>query len=91
MYRLKRNGHDSANFEMVFEEYSKLMEQGNSVDRRNKAAALRAFERLIASFLISYVDPRFVDLLLAEHTVSSDHAVAVHQLLSTQSASNRLQ
>lgn len=63
MYRLKRNGHDSANFEMVFEEYSKLMEQGNSVDRRNKAAALRAFERLIGSFLVSYVDPRQAAML----------------------------
>lgn len=60
MYRLKRNGHDSANFEMVFEEYGKVMEQGNSSDRRSKAAALRAFERLIGSFLISYDDPRSV-------------------------------
>lgn len=64
MYRLKRNGHESVNFEMVFEEYIKLMEQGNSNDKRSKAAALRAFERLIGSSLISYVDPRQVLLFL---------------------------
>ena len=58
MYRIKRNGHDSANFEMVFEEYSKLMEQGNAVDSRSRTAALRAFERLVGSLLISYVDAK---------------------------------
>ena len=58
MYRIKRRGHDSANFELVHDEYSKLMEQGNTGDKRSKAAALRAFERLLASRLVSYVDNR---------------------------------
>ncbi|DBA93777.1 hypothetical protein WJX82_005642 [Trebouxia sp. C0006] len=57
-YRIKRRGHDSANFEMVHDEYCKLLEQGGSGDRRSKAAALRAFERLIALSLVSYVDNR---------------------------------
>lgn len=56
MYRMKRNGHESINFEMAFEEYNRLVEQGHSVDKRNRAAALRAFERLLGSLLISYVD-----------------------------------
>lgn len=58
MYRIKRRGHDSVNFEMVHDEYCKLMEQGNTGDKRSKAAALRAFERLLASRLVSYVDSR---------------------------------
>ena len=58
MYRIKRRGHDSANFEMVHDEYRKLLEQGGSGDRRSKAAALRAFERLVALSLVSYVDDR---------------------------------
>jgi len=58
IYRIKRRGHDSANFEMVHDEYRKLLEQGGSGDRRSKAAALRAFERLIALSLVSYVDNR---------------------------------
>ena len=60
MYRIKRRGHDSANFEMVHDEYCKLMDQGSTGDKRSKAAALRAFERLIASSLVSYVDSRSV-------------------------------
>ena len=60
MYRIKRRGHDSANFETVHDEYCKLMEQGSTGDKRSKAAALRAFERLIASSLVSYVDSRYV-------------------------------
>ena len=59
MYRIKRRGSDSANFEMVHDEYYKLMQQGSTGDRRSKAAALRAFERLIASGLIAYVDSRY--------------------------------
>ena len=59
MYRIKRRGHDSANFEMVHDEYCKLMEQGSSGDKRSKAAALRAFERLIAYKLLSYADSRY--------------------------------
>ncbi len=59
-YRLKRRGQDSANFEMVHDEYCKLLEQGSTGDRRSKAAALRAFERLIASSLVCYVDGRYV-------------------------------
>ena len=58
IYRLKRRGQDSSNFEMVHDEYCKLLEQGGSGDRRSKSAALRAFERLIASSLVSYVDSR---------------------------------
>ena len=58
IYRIKRRGYDSANFEMVHDEYCKLLEQGPTADRRSKAAALRAFEHLIASSLVSYVDGR---------------------------------
>ena len=59
IYRIKRRGHDSVNFEMVHDEYCKLIEQGSSGDRRSKAAALRAFERLIAYRLVSYADSRY--------------------------------
>ena len=63
IYRIKRRGHDSANFEMVHDEYCKLMEQGGTADKRSKAAALRAFERLIAYRLVSYADSRYLDML----------------------------
>ena len=72
MYRIKRRGQDSANFEMVHDEYCKLLDQGGSGDRRSKAAALRAFERLIASSLVSYVDSRCVHF---------EHAVAIAMYL----------
>ena len=69
MYRIKRRGQDSANFEMVHDEYCKLLDQGGSGDRRSKAAALRAFERLIAASLVSYVDSRCVHFQHAAATV----------------------
>ena len=58
IYRIKRRGHDSANFEMVHDEYCKVIDHGGTGDRRSKTAALRAFEHLIASSLVSYVDGR---------------------------------
>ena len=65
IYRIKRRGHDSANFEMVHDEYCKLLDQGGTGDRRSKTAALRAFEHLIASSLVSYVDGRWTWLTTA--------------------------
>ena len=65
--RIKRRGHESANFEMVHDEYCKLMEQGSSGDKRSKAAALRAFERLIAYRLVSYVDSRYFNTFDSFH------------------------
>lgn len=58
MFRIQRRGHDGANFEMVHDEYCKLMGQGGTGDNRSKAAALRAFERLVASSLVSFLDSR---------------------------------
>ena len=40
MFRIKRRGHECANFEMVHDEYCKLMDQGSTGDKRSKAAAL---------------------------------------------------
>lgn len=87
MYRIKRRGHDSANFEMVHDEYCKLMEQGNTGDKRSKAAALRAFERLLASRLVSYVDSRAEE----KGGLREFHSARVTVLLQEINAGLRLQ
>lgn len=95
IYRIKRRGHDSANFEMVHDEYCKLMEQGSNGDKRSKAAALRAFERLVAYRLVSYADSRYfvciahcmLVLLHSPHSIfcttaaSSNQSCAVHVMV----------
>ena len=54
----RRDRGEGVNFEMVWDEYARLGQLRAHADNYCKAAALRAWEQLLASALLTHVDLR---------------------------------